>query len=159
MLPRETKSESPSGIQTLMLLTCEKHSVAIETILDESGFPSWTHMAALQSRRSHFLQDVPRRHPDHCSVFYAFGSAESVRVAAAALAKARAAGTVCPDCVAFSWRANELMQAELELDPVCEQVVDASQSLKYEYEGKDYYFCSPECQHSFMSSPAEHLQG
>ena len=38
-------------------------------------------------------------------------------------------------------------------DPVCGMEVDTSTELKFEYEGKTYYFCGKGCQLDFMDDP------
>ncbi len=44
------------------------------------------------------------------------------------------------------------------IDPVCGMAVNPAESRgKASYEGQTYHFCSPDCMHKFISSPAKHL--
>lgn len=44
-------------------------------------------------------------------------------------------------------------------DPVCGMQVDESKALdKVQYQGRDYYFCSPFCCKAFVADPRKHHQ-
>jgi Cu+-exporting ATPase len=46
------------------------------------------------------------------------------------------------------------------IDPVCGMAVNPVESRgKASHEGQTYYFCSPDCMHKFVSSPAKYLSG
>jgi len=46
----------------------------------------------------------------------------------------------------------------MEKDPVCGMDVDpANTKLKFEYQGKTYYFCGPGCRKAFEASPTKFL--
>jgi YHS domain-containing protein len=46
----------------------------------------------------------------------------------------------------------------LSVDPVCGATVDEGDvSLKTEYAGQTYYFCSPECRRNFELDPAFYI--
>jgi P-type Cu+ transporter len=46
----------------------------------------------------------------------------------------------------------------MEIDPVCLMEVDpATAQWMAEYEGKEYYFCSPGCKRSFEREPEKYL--
>ena len=46
---------------------------------------------------------------------------------------------------------------KLRTDPVCEMEVDEERSIKSEYEGITYYFCSQECKEEFDSDPEAYV--
>lgn len=42
-------------------------------------------------------------------------------------------------------------------DPVCAMTIDPAQAAaRTEYEGKSYYFCSPQCQRTFRANPQKY---
>lgn len=43
------------------------------------------------------------------------------------------------------------------IDPVCGMVVRENDDLKYEYNGKTYYFCSKICLDKFKDNPEKYL--
>ena len=49
------------------------------------------------------------------------------------------------------------MTIEIEVDPVCGKPVDTTQSLENglsaEFEGREYVFCGPGCQKTFLRRP------
>jgi Cu+-exporting ATPase len=48
----------------------------------------------------------------------------------------------------------------IHIDPICGMTVDpATAAGKFEYEGKEYYFCSAHCLRKFSSSPQAYLNG
>lgn len=50
-------------------------------------------------------------------------------------------------------------EATMEVDPVCKMKVDPkTTSLKYDYQGKMYYFCAPACLRSFTKTPEAFLK-
>ena len=50
----------------------------------------------------------------------------------------------------------EARNARMEKDPVCGMEVGAAGSLKSEYKGRTYYFCSDHCKKKFDEDPARH---
>lgn len=44
-------------------------------------------------------------------------------------------------------------------DPVCGMTVDRATALKLTHEGRNVYFCSEHCRHSFEPDPQRYLQG
>ncbi|MCD6567670.1 MAG: permease [Dehalococcoidia bacterium] len=55
--------------------------------------------------------------------------------------------------------ANPPQKAKTAIDPICGMVVDTAKGLKTEYEGKDYYFCSPSCQAIFVKEAQKYADG
>ncbi len=51
-------------------------------------------------------------------------------------------------------------ESEIETDPVCGMRVDAEQArehdLAFEYEGREYLFCSPSCRARFLRQPTDY---
>lgn len=45
-----------------------------------------------------------------------------------------------------------------EKDPICGMTVDTNTELKYEYEGRTYYFCSSYCFEKFKNKPEKYLE-
>lgn len=46
------------------------------------------------------------------------------------------------------------------LDPVCGAALDEkTTTLKIEYAGRTYFFCSPRCMEKFISEPTMHIKG
>ncbi|MCW4033554.1 MAG: YHS domain-containing protein [Candidatus Bathyarchaeota archaeon] len=44
-------------------------------------------------------------------------------------------------------------------DPVCGMEVDeAKADLKYDHEGKTYYFCNTNCQENFKKNPKQYIE-
>lgn len=41
-------------------------------------------------------------------------------------------------------------------DPVCGMTCDRNDSLKYTWQGKDYYFCHQECMKKFQDNPGKY---
>ena len=52
---------------------------------------------------------------------------------------------------------KEPIMVKLRTDPVCEMEVDEERSIKSEYEGITYYFCSQECKEEFDSDPEAYV--
>ena len=50
----------------------------------------------------------------------------------------------------------EARDAKVEKDPVCGMEVGAAGSLKSEYGGRTFYFCSDHCKKKFDQDPARH---
>jgi len=46
---------------------------------------------------------------------------------------------------------------QLAIDPVCGMNVEIGKAVKTEYRGETYYFCCPQCQQAFETSPEEYL--
>jgi YHS domain-containing protein len=47
----------------------------------------------------------------------------------------------------------------MAIDPVCKMKVDEKKSsIKSEYKGTTYYFCSDICKHKFDSDPEKYLK-
>ncbi len=44
------------------------------------------------------------------------------------------------------------------LDFVCKMRVDEEHAIKYEYNGKIYYFCSEECLEAFKENPERYTE-
>ncbi|KUJ98411.1 MAG: hypothetical protein PWP49_1127 [Thermococcaceae archaeon] len=47
----------------------------------------------------------------------------------------------------------------MPIDPVCRMEVSEGTELKAVYNGKVYYFCSPECKAEFEANPEEYIKG
>ncbi|MBM2838632.1 MAG: hypothetical protein HW415_1257, partial [Deltaproteobacteria bacterium] len=48
--------------------------------------------------------------------------------------------------------------AIMATDPVCKMEVDEDTSLKTEFEGKSYYFCSAICKSAFEKEPHRYTE-
>jgi Cu+-exporting ATPase len=44
------------------------------------------------------------------------------------------------------------------IDPVCGMNVDEENALKATFRGREYFFCSEECQHRFESDPDRYVE-
>lgn len=151
-------SERSESVQSVAVLACGEHAELVADILDCTGILSWTQLPASQSRRSGYLQNVPRRHAANCCFFLGFGSAAAVQSTVKELCRARARGQLCPECSVFSWSAAQLAKPDLCLDPVCDSVVDSGTAASAEYGGRNYYFCSDSCRDVFKACPSIHLE-
>ena len=54
-------------------------------------------------------------------------------------------------------RALPSQNEQLAIDPVCGMNVEIGKAVKTEYKGEVYYFCCPQCQQAFETSPEEYL--
>ena len=54
-------------------------------------------------------------------------------------------------------RALPCQNEQLAIDPVCGMNVEIGKAVKTEYKGEVYYFCCPQCQQAFETSPEEYL--
>jgi len=53
--------------------------------------------------------------------------------------------------------AKQNKEQDQKKDPVCNMVVSSDSKLHYQYEDKDYYFCSEHCLHKFKENPEQYL--
>ena len=57
------------------------------------------------------------------------------------------------------WYFISELEVEMSVDPVCKMEVDEkSAAATYQYQGKTYYFCSPDCKSAFEKEPQKYLQ-
>lgn len=60
---------------------------------------------------------------------------------------------LCPNGLAYTWPATQVLLAEVALVPVCLMVVNRDEALSVTHHGARYSFCSADCRDRFVGDP------
>lgn len=141
-----------------MIIPCGAHSDAAIAALDAVGVADWAIVQTAQCRRMGHIEYRPPEHEWTCDVIMGMSDSVTVQEALDALTQAVHGKELCPDCLVYTWQAEQVLLADSAVDPVCNMAVDLEDALSVAHEGKDYFFCSQFCLDRFVKNPEAFLR-
>jgi len=147
-----------NNVKAMEVLACGEHLGGIIGMMDLARVEDWTVVAATQSRRRSYLQNVHGHHPDHCFIVRGFAPSDVIDNVLKQLAVARTEGTLCPACVAYVWDARPALPACVALDPVSDEVVDCELAPSAVYDGTTFHFQSTQSRETFLKDPDAYVE-
>jgi YHS domain-containing protein len=136
----------------MMLIPCEHHSDLVAGALDDAG--DWVILPTTQGRRMGLLEYRPPEHERSCDVILGMTDAPGVAEILHTLSEAIRGKALCPNCLAYVWEANQVLLANVAVDPVCRMAVNRDQGITATHSGVSHHFCSYECRNRFLEDPA-----
>lgn len=139
--------------QVLIVAECELHVESVIYVFDSAQIGNWAVLDAGQARLCGALVYQPPNSYQSARVVMGSGTKKQVARALSLISQGISANELCAGCTVHVFEAQRVQFGEVFVDPVCGMVVEKSSGFEFDYKGKPYLFCSPDCRKAFEANP------
>ena len=145
------------AMQAVVIIVCEKHAPALLDTLHGCPEGNWFVMPPVADCRMGYWPHVSAPHAGGGYAVWGFAEHLDMARMLSRMSSVNEDGSLCPDCVAYSWNITPLHMATSVPDPVCGKKVSCGEALSRHHDGRLFFFCSMGCRDSFIKSPERYL--